>query len=466
MPAKLSPQLFEELQQRAGSGVEILTEPADARFQDFAKRWSDIDRHAPAAIVLPETEEQIQKVVSWAVQASVPFVAKSGGHSNWSTIGDNGFVIDLSKYSAIEVDAEKATAKIRGSILIKALAVHLADAGYFAGGSAVGNGTQVGAIPYFLNGGASITTSLTGFGSDQILAARMVDAQGNLVDVTSESEPQLLYGIRGAGQFFGLITELTIKIWPLQELGNGQGLVWSGRFIFPLDRAREVAEAMKVIMDNDKESTGGLIMAICPPPARKAALVVAARHVGNIENAKDTFAALYDLKPLIADGGPVPIQNISDGREALEAKGGFKTFGTIGLRRFDITRFLQTIDVWKRLVEECPDAINTTYNFQWDSRPPRQADFESANSLHDIRYWQNNIIWYTDAGSHKRVAELNAECLAVSRGPDQSEYADFQNATRVDPIEFRFRGEGKLDKLRALKEKWDPKGVFTRQLLN
>lgn len=83
----------------------------------------------------------------------------------------------------------------------------------------------MGAIPYFLGGGASITTSITGFGSDQIIAARMIDARGDVVVVTEEAEPDLLYVIRGAGQFFGLITELTIKATPLTELGNDQGVI-------------------------------------------------------------------------------------------------------------------------------------------------------------------------------------------------------------------------------------------------
>lgn len=63
----------------------------------------------------------------------MPFVTKSGGHSNWSTIGSEGFVIDLSEYSGVEIDSKEACAKIQGSILSKALAVKLADAGYFAG---------------------------------------------------------------------------------------------------------------------------------------------------------------------------------------------------------------------------------------------------------------------------------------------------------------------------------------------
>ncbi|KAH8754199.1 hypothetical protein F5883DRAFT_188125 [Diaporthe sp. PMI_573] len=466
MSPKPGAHSFSELQRHVGPEVEILTNPADPRFQEHSKRWSDIDRKVPAAIVLPKSEEQIQNTVRWAAQNSVPFVTKSGGHSTWSTIGDDGFVIDLSNYSGITVEPQgsESVAKLRGSILSKAVAVQLAKEGYFA---AIGNGTQVGAIPYFLNGGASITTSLTGFGSDQIIAARMIDAEGNLVEVTQE-EPDLLYAIRGAGQFFGLITELTVKIWPLSELGNDDGVIWSGRFIFPIDRALEVAEVMKVLVEDESKATAGLLMAICPPPKRTPALVVAARYIGNPNDAQAAFSTLYELKPLMADGGAVPIQNVSDGREALEAKGGFKTFGTVGLRRFDIERFLGTIDVWKRLMEECPDAINTTFNFQWDSRPPRQPSFESANSLHDIRFWQNNIIWYTAASSHENVAELNAECIAISRGPDRSEYADFQNAIRIDSTneEFRFRGEGKLEKLRLLKRKWDSKGVFTRQLLD
>lgn len=58
---------------------------------------------------------------------------KSGGHSIWSTIGSEGFIIDLSNYSGITVDSLGPVAKLRGSILTKTVAVHLAKDGYFAG---------------------------------------------------------------------------------------------------------------------------------------------------------------------------------------------------------------------------------------------------------------------------------------------------------------------------------------------
>lgn len=315
----------------------------------------------------------------------MPFVAKSGGHSEWSSIGEHGIVIHLSKFSGVNVDVASKTARLKGSVLSKEVSMALAATGSF---TALGNGNTVGAIPYFLGGGSSVTNSITGYGSDQIVAARMVDAKGRLVEVTENQEPDLLYAIRGAGQFFGLVTELTVKTTPLAVLGNDQGAIWVGVFVFPLERAREVAEVMKPLMDDASHATAGLIMTMAPPPARKPALVISARYTGNPDAAHIAYKPLHDLQPLMTNGGPVPIQNASDAREMLCAKGDFKRFGIVGLRRFDVDSFLKTIEVWKALVQTCPDAINTAFNFQWDSRPPKTPAFESAMSLHDTRYWQ------------------------------------------------------------------------------
>ena len=145
---------------------------------------------------------------------------------------------------------------------------------------------------------------------------------------------------------------------------------------------------MKPLMDDSRHATSGLIMTMAPPPARKPSIVISARYTGDAADAETAYKPLYDLKPLIAKGSQVPIQNISDGREAIGAKGDFKRFGIVGLRRFDIESFLKTIEVWKELVADCPDAINTAFNFQWDSKPVKTPSFDSAMCLHDTRFYQ------------------------------------------------------------------------------
>ena len=186
----------------------------------------------------------------------------------------------------------------------------------------------------------------------------------------------------------GLVTQLVVRAYPFSALGNDKGIIWSSIFVFPLVRAREVTSVMKVLMDDSRYATGGLIMVVAPPPAQQPSLVVSGRYIGDLEAAKDAYKALYDLGPIVVLGGEVPIQNISDGREALAAKGGFKAFGTVGLQDFDEENFLKTIGIWKELIAECPDAVNTAFNFQWDSRPVKSLGIDSAMSHHDIRYWQ------------------------------------------------------------------------------
>lgn len=81
-------------------------------------------------------------------------------------------------------------------------------------------------------------------------------------------------------------------------------------------------------------------------------------------------------------------------------------------------------------------------------------------------YSRVNIIWHTDEKNRHKVDKYNDECVALMRGPDETRYIDFQNATRTGPIQRRYRGEARLKKLRQLKREWDPQGVFTRQLLD
>ena len=71
--------------------------------------------------------------MQWALKSSIPFVARSGGHSEWSTIGKDSVIIDLGQYKSDEVDVTSRTTTLRGSILSKEVAVALADAGLFTG---------------------------------------------------------------------------------------------------------------------------------------------------------------------------------------------------------------------------------------------------------------------------------------------------------------------------------------------
>lgn len=66
------------------------------------------------------------------------------------------------------------------------------------------------------------------------------------------------------------------------------------------------------------------------------------------------------------------------------------------------------------------------------------------------------------AGSTKIADETVAY---IRQNQPTAEYSFYQNFSRTAPIEERYKGSERLDRLRKLKHKWDPAGLFTKQLL-
>ena len=63
----------------------------------------------------------------------MPFVPKSGGHSAWSTIGSDGFVLDLSLLRKVDVDVEKGNATASAGAQIRDVMEATWSKGFVAG---------------------------------------------------------------------------------------------------------------------------------------------------------------------------------------------------------------------------------------------------------------------------------------------------------------------------------------------
>jgi hypothetical protein len=85
-------------------------------------------------------------------------------------------------------------------------------------------------------------TKICGSTSDNILSARLITAAGELITIDN-STPDLLWALKGAGQFFGLVTELTLRTYPLSILGTDDGTVYTGTFIFDIPKVGELAKS-------------------------------------------------------------------------------------------------------------------------------------------------------------------------------------------------------------------------------
>jgi hypothetical protein len=108
---------------------------------------------------------------------------------------------------------------------------------------------------------------LIGRGSDNIISARLISAEGSIVEANETTNPDLLWALRGAGQFFGLVLELGIQTYPYSLLGTAGGSHSMTTFIFAPAQAEAVCHAINQLVSNKAYATAGHCMVVCPPPA-------------------------------------------------------------------------------------------------------------------------------------------------------------------------------------------------------
>ncbi|KAL9087317.1 MAG: hypothetical protein Q9159_003737 [Coniocarpon cinnabarinum] len=442
----------------------VLADPASSDFQKHHSRWTHMNYQTPAAIILPATEPNIPDQVKHAHATNIPFVVRSGGHSDHSTIASPGIIIDLSNFSNISVDTTAHTATLTGGILTGAVANTLADHGLF---TALPNSHALGAIPYFTNGGNSLVNSLVGFASDQIISARVITASGSLLSVGESENTELLYAIRGAGPYFALVTQVTIRVYPFKLLGSDDGALWTGTFIFPTSAASSVANALETVLSDDRIHTAGSLTLATAPPTFQPALITSVRLYGSNsdEQASQIFAPFHALKPLVTKSARVKINELANAYAPFNVHGDFKRLRLAGFNHFPRDNWIEIPKMWLELIENCPDAKRTAFILAFDSRAPAVPSFESAIDMKGIRFWQTNFLWYSQEESAEAVEKTSEGVIEVMRrGQIEGEYRDLPSNWGC-PLARRHSGSARLGKLGVLKRKWDETGVFGKQFL-
>ncbi|KFZ10799.1 hypothetical protein V502_07907, partial [Pseudogymnoascus sp. VKM F-4520 (FW-2644)] len=316
-----------DLASKLSSNAKIVTEQ-DEEWNALLERWSDIGKQTPAAIVSVATEADVQETVKQCLSHGVKFVPKAGGHSLWSTIGAEGLVIDLTAFNAVVVDKESGTVTVSGGSQIKDAIAPLFEAGLC---SPFGTANTVGAVPQAVNGGLTIFSGLLGQTSDAILSARLVTATGDLLAVSSTSHPELLYAIKGAGTYFGLVTSLTLRASPLSTLSS-DGTIWKTTAPFPASRISDVIGALAPLASSpDPRASGALIITKSPQGDGSTIVLASLIFFGSSEDANAHFASIKALGPFVWGEKRVSYAHVNDDFDPFCATGGFKRHVVAGV---------------------------------------------------------------------------------------------------------------------------------------
>ena len=195
-------------------------------FYDAGSRvWNGAVRRHPAVIAFCRQPEDVQAAVLAARRHGLPLSVRGGGH-DWAgrALSDDGLVIDLTGMRNVAVDPRALVATVAGGALVKDVAAAAGAHGLVA---ALGNCGTVGMAGLTLGGGYGPLSGTYGLAVDNLLGAEIVLADGRRVTTGPDAEPGLFWALRGGGGNFGVVTALRIRLHPARHMLAGW-IVYNG----------------------------------------------------------------------------------------------------------------------------------------------------------------------------------------------------------------------------------------------
>lgn len=180
----------------------------------------------PDAIVHVASETDVRQAIRFAREHGLKVAIRAGGHQ-WhnSALRQGGLLLDLSGLKQIQLDAERQRAIVQPGVKGAAFMATLAPHGL---AFPVGHDPDVGLSGFLLNGGLGWNYGNWGPSCASIEALDIVDARGELIRADQDQHADLLWAARGAGPgFFGVVTRLHLKVYPLSRAILQSRLVYS-----------------------------------------------------------------------------------------------------------------------------------------------------------------------------------------------------------------------------------------------
>jgi len=180
--------------------------------------FTGFDRR-PAAIVQVADDADVSRVVSIARDTGVELAIRSGGHSNAGHgTSDGGIVIDLARMRDLDIDVDERTAWAEAGLTA---GEYTAAAGARGLATGFGDTASVGIGGITLGGGIGYLARKHGLTIDDLIAADVVTADGRVLRVDAENDPDLFWALRGGGGNFGIATRFRFRLHELDEIVGG-----------------------------------------------------------------------------------------------------------------------------------------------------------------------------------------------------------------------------------------------------
>ena len=202
---------------------------ADEGYDAAKLIWNGMfDEKKPAMIVQCASTDDVAGAVNFARERNLLVSVRCGGHSfPGKSTSDGGMMIDLSQMHSVDVDPAAMSMRVDGGSLLGHMDVASTAHNLM---TTTGIVSHTGTGGFTLGGGVGRTDRKMGLAVDNLLAATIVTASGDVVRASENENSDLFWGIRGGGGNFGVATEFVYRLHPFNPT------VYGGRLLYTLNK--------------------------------------------------------------------------------------------------------------------------------------------------------------------------------------------------------------------------------------
>jgi FAD/FMN-containing dehydrogenase len=413
---------------------------------DQARRvWNGQWDRRPALIARCESPADVIETVNFAREHRLLTAVRAGGHSaTGKSTCDGGIVIDLTQMSSVRVDPTQRRARIESGTLLRDLD---RETKAFSLVTTAGTVGHTGAAGLTLGGGLGRVGRHFGLACDNLVGADVVTADGRLVRTSETENPDLLWGLRGGGGNFGVVTSLEYALHPMDPMILGGMVVW------PVAQARAVLQRYAEFVATAPDELNIDLMII--PGGPRAGVNVELCWSGDHAAGERAMAPLRSFgKPVVDTVGPLPYVALQTSADEFMHAGQIH-YGKAG---FVTTLTPALIDKMVEVTSVTP-APRYALGFQLAGgaigRVPVDATaFPNRNS----HYWMMiSELWTDRSESERRVDEVRSAWDQVEPYTEGF-YVNAMSEELYRRVQENYGAN--YPRLQALKKQYDPGNQF------
>jgi FAD/FMN-containing dehydrogenase len=434
-----------------------LVRPGEEGYDEARRVWNGAIDHRPALIARCAGADDVQAAVRYARECDLPISVRGGGHSVLGHgVTDGGVMIDLAHMKAVTVDPAARRARAAGGVVWGELDLATQRHGLATTGGSI---SSVGIGGVTLGGGFGHLMRRFGLTVDNLRAVDLVTATGERLHVDAETEPELFWGLRGGGGNFGIATAFEYDLHPVGPIVLGGPIYWS------LAEAPAVLRVVRELAPDAPDPLGIMLVAhLAPPlpflPAERYGTPVFGLVLtwsGDIADGVRAIAPLRAVGVPIADFvRPVPYRTVQTMIDASAPAGSPAYWRSHRIPELSD----EVIGLIVAGVETITSPLSLLNGWAIGGAASRVAADATAVGAREVGFELRHIaVWRPDDPEPERHrAWVGDGWTAVRPHTAGRQYATFLADEGADGVRAAYGGG--LDRLVALKDRYDPTNVF------